>query len=103
MAFQQRFPKPGTGRLSARRLAARTADVVFLVVQDIDEVRSQCAALKAQLPAYGRHPDGVTVLHGVMSVVGRTEREVFDKLTELQSLVSKSNALALLSDRFGST
>jgi hypothetical protein len=38
-----------------------------------------------------------------MSVVGRTEQEVFDKLTELQSLVSESKALALLSDRFGST
>jgi FMN-dependent oxidoreductase (nitrilotriacetate monooxygenase family) len=89
------------GSAPGQRLAARTADVVFSVVQDIDEARGQRAALKAQLPDFGRRPEDVTVLPGVMPVVGRTEREAFDKLAELQSFVSESNALALLSDRFG--
>ncbi len=89
------------GSAPGQRLAARTADVVFSVVQDIEEARKQYASLKARLPAFARRPEDVTVLPGVMPVVGRTEREAFDKLAELQSFVSKSNALALLSDRFG--
>ncbi|GAB0120079.1 LLM class flavin-dependent oxidoreductase [Acidisoma sp. 7E03] len=89
------------GSAPGQRLAARTADVVFSVVQDIDEARAQYRALKAQLPTFGRSPDAVTVLPGVMPVVGRTEREALDKLAALQSRISDSNAMALLSDRFG--
>ena len=41
------------------------------------------------------------MLAGVMPVVGRTGKEAFEKLNTLQSFVSGSNALAILSDRFG--
>ncbi|WP_298951669.1 LLM class flavin-dependent oxidoreductase [uncultured Methylobacterium sp.] len=82
-------------------LAARTADVVFSVVQDLDEARAAYAALKGRLPAHGRRPQDVTVLPGVMPVVGRTEREAFDTLAQLQGFVGERNALALLSDRLG--
>lgn len=82
-------------------LAARTADVVFSVVQQVEEAREQYAALKGRLPAQGRRAEDVAVLPGVMPVVGRTEREALDKLAALQSFVDSSNALQLLSDRFG--
>lgn len=82
-------------------LAARTADVVFSVVQDVDEARAQYAALKALLPGHGRRAEDVTVLPGVMPVVGRTEREAFDRLAVLQGFIDSRNALQLLSDRFG--
>ena len=36
-----------------------------------------------------------------MPVVGRTEREAFDKLATLQGFIDSTNALQLLSDRFG--
>jgi FMN-dependent oxidoreductase (nitrilotriacetate monooxygenase family) len=87
------------GSEPGQRLAARTADVVFSVVQDFDEAQRQYAAFKALLPAFGRHPDDVTVLPGVMPVVGRTDREAFEQLETLQSFVDSSNALAMLSDR----
>ena len=41
------------------------------------------------------------MLPGVMPIVGRTDKEAFEKLNVLQSFVSGSNALAILSDRFG--
>ncbi|MBV8193076.1 MAG: LLM class flavin-dependent oxidoreductase [Alphaproteobacteria bacterium] len=82
-------------------LAARTADVVFSVVQDLDEAKAQYAALKKQLPAFGRSPDEVTVLPGVMPVIGRTDKQAREKLALLQSYVTASNALQLLSDRLG--
>ncbi|SHF96289.1 FMN-dependent oxidoreductase, nitrilotriacetate monooxygenase family [Kaistia soli DSM 19436] len=89
------------GSAPGQRLAARTADVVFSVVQDFDEAKAQYASFKALLPCFGRSTDAVTMLPGVMPVVGRTDREAFDKLKTLQSFVSSTNALAMLSDRFG--
>jgi FMN-dependent oxidoreductase (nitrilotriacetate monooxygenase family) len=89
------------GSAPGQELAAKSADVVFSVTQDIDEAREFYASLKARLPKYGRTRDSMVVLPGVMPIVGRTEREAHDKLAELQAFVSESNALALLSDRFG--
>jgi FMN-dependent oxidoreductase (nitrilotriacetate monooxygenase family) len=82
-------------------LAARTADVVFSVVQDLDEARAQYHALKSRLPLFARSAAEVTVLPGVMPVVGRTDREAFEKLATLQGFIDATNALQLLSDRFG--
>lgn len=82
-------------------LAARTADVVFAVVQEFEEARAQYAALKSRLPAHGRRPEEVAVLPGVMPIVGRTEREALDKLAQLQSFISPTNARQLLQDRLG--
>ena len=65
------------------------------------KAQKQYADFKALLPEFGRRPEDVTLLPGVMPVVGRTDREAFDKLKTLQSFVSSTNALALLSDRLG--
>lgn len=89
------------GSGAGQALAARTADVVFSVVQDVDEAKAQRAALKALLPGFGRRVDEVVVLPGVMPVVGRTDRDAFDKLEALQRLVGDGDAMAMLSDRFG--
>ncbi len=89
------------GSEAGQALAARTADIVFSVVQDIDEAKAGYASLKDRLPAFGRKPEDVTVLPGVMPIVGRTDKEAFEKLNVLQSFVSGSNAIAILSDRFG--
>ncbi|WP_421994191.1 LLM class flavin-dependent oxidoreductase [Reyranella sp.] len=89
------------GSEPGQALAARTADVVFSVVQDFGESQAQYAALKKRLPSYGRAPEDVTVLPGVMPVMGRTDREARDKLAALQGYVTGSNALQLLSDRLG--
>ncbi|SHI37236.1 FMN-dependent oxidoreductase, nitrilotriacetate monooxygenase family [Roseomonas rosea] len=89
------------GSEPGQALAARTADVVFSVVQDLAEAKAQYEALKARLPALGRRPEEVTVLPGVMPVVGRTSEEAFAKLAQLMGFVDATNALALLSDRFG--
>src|SRR6202000_255231 len=83
--------EPGTD------LAARTADVVFSVVQDIDEARAAYAALKAQLARHGRRPEDVSVLPGVMPVVGRTDAEARAKLNTLQGFIGTGNALGVLS------
>jgi FMN-dependent oxidoreductase (nitrilotriacetate monooxygenase family) len=89
------------GSAAGLRLAARTADVVFSVVQDITEAQRQYADVKGLLPEFGRVASDVVVLPGVMPVVGRTDREAYEKLATLQSYVDSSNALAMLSERLG--
>ncbi|SDD29603.1 LLM class flavin-dependent oxidoreductase [Belnapia rosea] len=82
-------------------LAARTADVVFAVVQDLEEAKAGYTALKSRMPAFGRDPDTLAVLPGVMPVVGRTEAEARERLNTLQSFVNTDNALSMLSSRLG--
>jgi FMN-dependent oxidoreductase (nitrilotriacetate monooxygenase family) len=89
------------GSEPGQELAARTADVVFSAVQDMDEAKAQYASLKKRLALFNRSPDDVTVLPGVMPVVGRTTAEAREKLALLQNYVTGSNALQLLSDRLG--
>lgn len=82
-------------------LAARTADVVFSVVQDLEEARLAYRALKDLLPKYGRLESDIAILPGVMPVIGATEAEAREKLNTLQGFVTESNAATLLSQRLG--
>jgi FMN-dependent oxidoreductase (nitrilotriacetate monooxygenase family) len=84
-----------------QELAAKSADVVFSVTQDLNEARSFYRSVKDRLPKYGRAEDSMVILPGLMPIVGRTEREAHDKLAALQGFISETNALSLLSDRFG--
>jgi N-acetyl-S-(2-succino)cysteine monooxygenase len=82
-------------------LAARTADVVFSVVQELASAKIAYRDLKARMTKYGRTPDRITVLPGVMPIIGNTESEARDKLALLQSWISPTNALTLVSGRIG--
>ncbi len=83
------------------QLAARTADVVFSVVQDMEESKRACADLKGRMPGFGRDPRTLKVLPGVMPIVGRTKAEARELLDTLQSYVDDRNALTMLSGRLG--
>ena len=84
-----------------QNLAARTADVVFSVVQDFDEAKTAYVQFKERVRKFGRSPDEVTVLPGVMPVVGRTDADALDILNTLQSYVNSTEGLAMLSSRLG--
>ena len=66
-------------------LAARTADVVFSVVQDLAEAQQGYIALKSHMPGFGRHGDEIAVLPGVMPVLGSTTAEAREKLSRLRA------------------
>lgn len=89
------------GSAPGQALAARTADVVFTVTQDIEESKAAYAAVKSRMPAFGRAPEQLAMLPGVMPVVGRTDKEAREKLAVLQSYVDSHNGLQLLTDRLG--
>jgi FMN-dependent oxidoreductase (nitrilotriacetate monooxygenase family) len=89
------------GSPSGLELAARTADVVFSVVQELESARAAYADLKGRLAKYGRSPEQLAVLPGVMPIIGHTEAEAKAKLSRLQSFLTPDNALVLVSSRLG--
>jgi FMN-dependent oxidoreductase (nitrilotriacetate monooxygenase family) len=89
------------GSEAGLELAARTADVVFSVVQELASARVAYRDLKARMAKYGRTPDQLTVLPGVMPIIGATEGEAREKLSLLQSWLTPTNALTLVTSRIG--
>ncbi len=84
------------GSEAGLELAARTADVVFSVVQELSSAKAAYRNLKSRLAKHGRTPDQVTVLPGVMPIIGSTDTEARDKLSRLQSWLTPTNALTLV-------
>src|SRR5260370_9773826 len=65
------------GSEAGQALAARTADIVFSVVQDIEEAKTGYASLKNRRPGFRRKAEAVTGRPWVMPIVGRTDKEAF--------------------------
>jgi len=89
------------GSPSGLELAARTADVVFSVVQELGPAKAAYADLKGRMAKYGRAPDQLAVLPGVMPVIGETDAEARAKLAKLQSWITPTNAMTLVASRIG--
>ena len=81
--------------------AARFAEVVFTVQQDLGESKAFADGLRQQVAAAGRSPDHVRVLPGFYPVVGRTEEEAKAKFAELARYVIPGSATNLMSERYG--
>jgi FMN-dependent oxidoreductase (nitrilotriacetate monooxygenase family) len=89
------------GSPSGLELAARTADVVFSVVQDLEAAKIAYAELKGRMAKYGRAPDELAVLPGVMPIIGASEAEAREKLSKLQAWLTPTNAATLVASRIG--
>lgn len=61
-------------------LAARTAEVVFSLASNIDRNRAFYRNVKDRMPAYGRNPDDLKIMPGVVINVGATEAEAQAKV-----------------------
>jgi N-acetyl-S-(2-succino)cysteine monooxygenase len=84
-----------------RDLAGETAEITFTVQQDFEAGRAFYADIKRRAAAYGRHPDSIKVMPGVMTVIGQTHAEAEDKYERLQALLSPELAIKDLSSHFG--
>lgn len=89
------------GSPSGLELAARTADVVFSVVQELGPARAAYANLKGRMAKYGRDPDELAVLPGVMCIIGDSDAEAREILAKLQSWITPTNAATLVASRIG--
>ncbi len=80
-----------------KELAAATAEVVFTAQQTLVDAQAFYTDLKGRLAAYGRAPDDLKIMPGVLVYVGRTKAEALEKFEALQALVLPEVGLSQLS------
>ena len=76
-----------------QQLAARTADVVFTAHADLDSAQAFYRELKGRLAAFGREPEMLAIMPGLMPVLGGTENEARDKLALLDGWTDQSKVV----------
>src|SRR5215471_10922215 len=90
------------GSPPGQELSARSADLVFSVVNgDPTSAKAAYDSLKQRVIRQGRRPEHVPILPGVMPIIGATDAEAKAQLDRLQSWLTPTNALALVSQRIG--
>jgi alkanesulfonate monooxygenase SsuD/methylene tetrahydromethanopterin reductase-like flavin-dependent oxidoreductase (luciferase family) len=57
--------------------------------------------LKQRVVKHGRAPADVPILPGVMPIIGESDQQAKDQLARLQSWLTSTNAMALVSQRLG--
>jgi FMN-dependent oxidoreductase (nitrilotriacetate monooxygenase family) len=89
------FVTAGTSEQS-QELAARCADVVYAGKVTLEDAREYYASVKGRMPRYGRAPEELLIMPGIMVYVGRTRQEAQDKFDRLQGLLTDAQGLGLL-------
>src|SRR6195256_5183378 len=90
------------GSPPGQELSARSADLVFSVVNgDKTSAKAAYDSLKQRVVKHGRAPRDVPILPGVMPIIGDTDEQAKEQLARLQSWLTPTNALALVSQRIG--
>src|SRR5689334_14449380 len=90
------------GSAPGQELSARSADLVFSVVNgDKASAKAAYDSLKARVIKHGRDPNALPILPGVMPIIAETDAQAKDELARLQSWLTPTNALALVSQRIG--
>jgi alkanesulfonate monooxygenase len=94
---QQRIPifTAGTSD-NAMELAAMTADVVYAGQPSLELARAYYADVKGRLAKYGRSPEQLKIMPGIMAFVGRTQQEAEQKFDMMQALIDPRLGLGLL-------
>jgi FMN-dependent oxidoreductase (nitrilotriacetate monooxygenase family) len=90
------------GSPPGQELSARVADVVFSVVNgDTGLAKTNYDSLKQRMAKYGREPDELAILPGVMPIIGETDEKAKEQLSLLQSWmkVDETKALSVLMQR----
>lgn len=84
-----------------RELAAATADVIYAASQTLEDARAYYNDVKGRMARYGREPDHLKIMPGIMAVPGRTRQEAQDRYQVLQDLVQPVVGLGALANYLG--
>jgi FMN-dependent oxidoreductase (nitrilotriacetate monooxygenase family) len=85
-----------------QELAAEVADVLFANSHILEHAQQLCAALKGRLAKFGREPDDLKVMPGLVPIIGSSQQDADDTFDRLQSLVHPDVGLQLLGELLGS-
>ncbi|MBM3609446.1 MAG: LLM class flavin-dependent oxidoreductase [Alphaproteobacteria bacterium] len=86
---------------AGRALAARTAEVVFTVQQNIDDARAFRDDLRARARAFGRDPDSIKIMPGVVPLTAASREDALAEFETLQSLIHPEQGVRVLSEMTG--
>jgi N-acetyl-S-(2-succino)cysteine monooxygenase len=90
------------GSPAGQELSARSADLVFSVVNgDPVSGKANYDSLKQRVIRNGRRADQLSILPGVMPIIGESDSEAKEQLAKLQSWLTSTNAVTLVSQRLG--
>ena len=84
-----------------RELAAATADVIYAAAQTIEDACAYYDDVKGRMAQYGREPEHLKIMPGIMAVPGRTRQEAQDRYEVLQELVQPVVGLGALANYLG--
>jgi N-acetyl-S-(2-succino)cysteine monooxygenase len=84
-----------------RTLAAGTAEVIFTVQQNFDDACTFYADIKARAAVFGRRPQEILVMPGLLPVVGKTRRDADEKLHQINALIAPELGIDRLSNILG--
>jgi FMN-dependent oxidoreductase (nitrilotriacetate monooxygenase family) len=84
-----------------RELAARYAEAVFSIAQDLDVAKAYYADVKARAARYGRNPARINILPGLFVITAATEVEARRRRQELDELAGEATTLARFAGRLG--
>jgi FMN-dependent oxidoreductase (nitrilotriacetate monooxygenase family) len=84
-----------------RNLASRYADAVFTAQRLLPEAQAFYADLKDRARRHGRDPGTVTILPGLVPVIGSTEAEACARERELEELIVPVYGQQRLADQLG--
>ncbi|HEV2508442.1 LLM class flavin-dependent oxidoreductase [Bosea sp. (in: a-proteobacteria)] len=82
-------------------VAARTAEVMFSHVPELEQAMAFYADMKARVAKAGRAPDSIKIMPGLNAIVGRTRREAQEKHQFLQDSIHPDVGRELLSNALG--
>lgn len=82
-------------------LAAKHAEVVFTAQENKEDAQKFYQQLKSQLSNFNRGRNSVSIMPGLLPIVGQTEKEAYEKYQELQELIIPEMGLAILGRYFG--
>nr|WP_078871946.1 LLM class flavin-dependent oxidoreductase [Streptomyces sp. NRRL S-337] len=81
-----------------RDFAARHADAVFTVQQTLDEAQAFYADLKKRAARFGRDPETVKILPGIVPSIGATQAEAEELDARLERLIKPEHAIRQLAN-----
>jgi FMN-dependent oxidoreductase (nitrilotriacetate monooxygenase family) len=85
---------------AGQNFAAKHAEIVFTVQQDLGEAQKFYARIKEKV-GQGRSPDHLNIMPGFFPVVGRTRAEAQEKYRMFRSYIRPGSALTAMSQRLG--
>jgi len=83
-----------------RNFAAKNANVIFAGIESFESSKEYSADIKQRAAAFGRDVEQISVLPGILPIIGDTQEEADRKHEELASLITIEKALHSLGRPF---